>query len=234
MTVHAESNAQILNTDQHFIYILGMRSEEYLRCAKGHCVHICMHVHLVWLDRGIWKSLLNMKYVSTQSGKYQNKKENELFSLYLIVIWSSNGCITLSELLVEGRNGAYRFLASPASGNTKHIHPRSPSLQLQCCSVPLPADRAAPSHKPSCFAAAPASLQLRTELSTTGEMDRRRARPLPPRAAAVRPRLEEGPCVRRHQDGHADTQPRPEALPQEAGPSQLRVCRPSAARLLHG
>jgi hypothetical protein len=98
MTVHAESNAQILNTGQHFIYILGMKSEEYLRCAKGHCVHICMHVHLVWLYRGIWKSLLNMKYVSTQSGKYQNKKENKLFSLYLIVIWSSNGCITLSIL----------------------------------------------------------------------------------------------------------------------------------------
>jgi hypothetical protein len=128
---------------------------------------------MVWLDRGIWKSLLNMKYVSTQSGKYQNKKENKLFSLYLIVIWSSNVCITLSELLVEGCNDAYKFLASPASGNTKHIHPRSPSLQLQCCSVPLPADRAALSHKPYCFAAAPASLQLRTELSMTGEVDRR-------------------------------------------------------------
>jgi hypothetical protein len=150
---------------------------------------------MVWLDRGIWKSLLNMKYVSTQSGKYQNKKENKLFSLYLIVIWSSNGCITLSELLVEGCNDAYKFLASPSSGNTKHIHPRSPSLQLQCCSVPLPADRAALSHKPGCFAAAPASLQLRTELSMMGEVDRRRARPLPPRAAAVRPRLEEGPRV---------------------------------------
>jgi hypothetical protein len=136
-------------------------------------VHICMHVHMVWLDRGIWKSLLNMKYVSTQSGKYQNKKENKLFSLYLIVIWSSNGCITLSELLVEGCNDAYKFLASPSSGNTKHIHPRSPSLQLQCCSVPLPADRAALSHKPGCFAAAPASLQLRTELSMMGEVDRR-------------------------------------------------------------
>ena len=32
-----------------------------------------------------------------------------------------------------------------------------------------------------------------------GEVDRRRARPLPPRPAAVRPRLEEGAGVRRHQ-----------------------------------
>jgi len=55
--------------------------QEYLRCAKGHCVHIWMHVHLIWLDRGIWKSLLNLntKYVSTISIKCQKEKEKRNF-----------------------------------------------------------------------------------------------------------------------------------------------------------